>query len=162
MGSPELWRWIWLGVAGLFAVGEMSSAGTFFLLPFAIGAVVATVLAFAGADVAVQWAAFVAVSAVAFAAFRPLARRLDADERHEGIGARRWIGQHAKVLTEIPAGADETGLVRIGREEWRAGSLDGSAIPAGTAVRVVDVVGTRLVVWPAELDPGSGPVGDPS
>jgi inner membrane protein len=38
------------------------------------------------------------------------------------------------------------GLVRIEREEWRAESVDGAAIPVGAAIRVVRVDGTRLIV----------------
>jgi membrane protein implicated in regulation of membrane protease activity len=36
--------------------------------------------------------------------------------------------------------------VRIGREEWRAESLDHESIPAGASVRVVEVRGTGVVV----------------
>ena len=161
MGSPEDWRWIWLGAAVVFTLGEMASAGTFFLLPFGIGAAVAAVLAFAGVGLGLEWLAFVVVSVAGVAALRPLARRLDDDKASEGIGARRWIGQPATVLAEIPAGLNETGMVRVGREEWRAGTVDGSPVPAGTPVRVVDVTGTRLVVWPVETPapelPGTPP-----
>ncbi|MDQ3462228.1 MAG: NfeD family protein, partial [Actinomycetota bacterium] len=67
-----------------------------------------------------------------------------------GIGARRWIGQTATVIDAIPAGPQETGLVRLGREQWRAESLEGIAIEAETLVKVVDLTGTRLVVWPLD------------
>lgn len=150
MSSPEEWRWIWLGAAVLFGLGEMASAGTFFLLPFALGAAVASALAFAGLAVPAEWLVFLVLSVGGVVALRPLARRLDVNTPTEGIGARRWIGEHAKVLTDIPPGRNETGMVRAGREEWRAASVDGSAIPAGTSVRVVDVTGTRLVVWPVD------------
>jgi membrane protein implicated in regulation of membrane protease activity len=36
--------------------------------------------------------------------------------------------------------------VRVDREEWRADSTTGAAIPAGTTVRVADVRGTHVVV----------------
>jgi len=36
----------------------------------------------------------------------------------------------------------------IGREDWRAESSDRSAIGEGTAVRVVDLRGTSVVVVP--------------
>src|SRR5690606_4830686 len=48
MGSPEFWRWVWLVAAAVFTLGEMAVAGSFFLAPFAIGAAVAAILAFAG------------------------------------------------------------------------------------------------------------------
>lgn len=148
MEDSELWRWIWLGTTALFTVGEMvAGAGTFFLAPFAGGAMVATVIAFAGGGLALQWAAFVVVSAVAFAAMRPLARRLDLDDSGEGVGSKRLVGQRAVVLQAIP-GDHNLGLVQVHREEWRAESLDGLAVPAGDPVKVVEVRGTRVIVVP--------------
>jgi membrane protein implicated in regulation of membrane protease activity len=61
------------------------------------------------------------------------------------VGSRRLLGHSAVVVREIPAGGD-VGLVRVDREEWRAQSTDGSAIASGTAVRVADVQGTRVIV----------------
>ena len=70
MDEPEQWRWIWLGAAVLFGIGEMATPGAFFLAPFAIGAVVASALAFADVGLAGEWAAFVGISVAAFAALR--------------------------------------------------------------------------------------------
>jgi membrane protein implicated in regulation of membrane protease activity len=148
MESPELWRWIWLLAAVVFGVGEMASPGTFFMLPFAVGAAVASLLAFLDLGLGVQWAAFLVVSLVILAALRPIARRLDRNEPTEGIGAKRLIGQPAHVLEDIPGGSHELGLVRIHREEWRAESVDGAPVASGATVRVVDVRGTRVVVHP--------------
>ena len=67
---------------------------------------------------------------------------------------RRLIGQPAKVIEAID-GANDLGTVRIDREEWRAESGDGAAIPVGTPVKVVEVRGTRVVVFPAEALPPS-------
>ena len=146
MDEPETWRWVWVAVATAFAIAAIAVSGTFFLAPFAAGAVVAAVLAFAGIGIGVEWLAFVAVSAGSFAALRPLARRLDLSEPTEGIGAKRLIGQQAVVLQAIPPGGTELGLVRVHREEWRAETVDGSGAEAGEVVRVVDQRGTRLVV----------------
>lgn len=146
MDEPETWRWIWLAATAAFAIGEMASAGTFFLAPFAIGAGVAAILAFADVGLAPEWLAFLVVSGGTFASFRPLARRLDQGQPTEGIGSRRLIGQQATVLEEIPAGHHELGLVRVHREEWRAETVDGSGAPAGAVVQVVEQRGTRLVV----------------
>lgn len=146
MDEPETWRWIWLLTAAAFLIGEMGLAGSFFLAPFAAGAVVAAVLAFADVGLVGQWAAFVGVSAAAFAGLRPLARRLDQGEPSDGIGSKRLIGQSGTVIEEVPAGHGELGLVRVHREEWRAESVDGAPIEAGAVVKVVEQRGTRLVV----------------
>jgi membrane protein implicated in regulation of membrane protease activity len=152
-GSPETWRWIWLATAVLFAVGEIAVAGTFFLAPFAVGAAVAAAAAFAGAAIGVEWLLFVAVSAGAAAVLIPFGRRLDQRTGHQAIGSNRWVGRQAVVLREIPAGHGEAGLVRLEREEWRAESLLGTRIRAGSTVLVSRVDGTRLVVVSIEEAP---------
>jgi membrane protein implicated in regulation of membrane protease activity len=149
MDSPDTWIWIWLVAAFVFAAGEMASPGSFFLLPFAVGALVASALAFAGVGLIGTWSAFIGMSLATLVAMRPLARRLDQADVDHGIGARRLVGQAATVIQEIP-GTGELGLVRVQREDWRAESLDGTAIAAGTAVRVAEVVGTRVLVVPVD------------
>ena len=149
MDSPEEWRWIWLVGAFMFALGEMASPGSFFLLPFAVGALVAALLAFADIGLTIEWIAFLGVSAGSLLALRPLARRLDLADDDRGVGSRRLIGQNALVLQEIP-GHHELGLVRVHREEWRAESLDGSPIAPGAVVKVAEVEGTRVIVLPAD------------
>jgi membrane protein implicated in regulation of membrane protease activity len=160
--SPETWRWIWVVMAVTFALGEIAVAGSFFLLPFAIGAAVAALLGFAGASVAIEWLAFVAVSGAASAVLIPLGRHLDRRSPHASVGASRWVGREAIVLRDIPGDPGATGLVRLDREEWRAESLMRTPIRAGSTVLVNRVDGTRLVVVLLEepalpIDPAKGP-----
>jgi len=154
--DPEQWRWIWMGAAFVFLVGEMLSPGSFFLLPFAVGAGVAAVLAFADVDLVWQWVAFVGISAVFVAGLRPLARRLDTGAAADGIGARRLIGEHGTILEAIDDRGDH-GQARINREEWRAESVDGSPIEEGTRVRVGEVRGTRVVVSTVDVPDSAVP-----
>jgi membrane protein implicated in regulation of membrane protease activity len=137
-------------LAVAFGIGEMVTPGSFFLLPFGIGAGVAAILAFAGVSVAIEWLAFAAVSIGILFALRPLARRLDQAAPAEGIGSRRLIGRLGTVLESIPPGPHNLGLVRVDREEWRAESATGDPIDAEQTVRVTDVQGTRLLVVPAQ------------
>ncbi len=146
MRSPEMWRWIWLVTSAVFLTGELLTPGTFFLVCFAIGAALAAALAFLGVGVAVEWVAFLAGSAAAFGAFFPLRRRLDRGLPQEGFGAGRLIGQAAVVTRALPAG--DAGMVRVGREEWRAEAADGSAVAEGAVVSVIEVRGTRVIVGP--------------
>ncbi len=145
LGSTETWRWIWLIAAVVFGLGEMAVAGSFFLAPFAIGAGVAAVLAFAGVALGIEWAAFLAVSVVMFGALRPIARRLDMEGPVLGIGSHRQIGRTARVVEAIDGAADH-GTVLLGAERWRAESVDGAVVPVGAEVSVVEVRGTRLLV----------------
>jgi membrane protein implicated in regulation of membrane protease activity len=163
--SPETWRWIWMVTAALLLVGEMLTPGAFFFLPFAVGAFAAALSAFAGADVGVEWLAFVGVSGAVFAGLWPLGRRLDrlSGGILTGVGANRLLGRQAVVLEDIPDLPNDTGLVRVERERWRAESLTGDRIAAGSTVLVARVDGTRLIVTllqePKEThtDPGELP-----
>jgi membrane protein implicated in regulation of membrane protease activity len=148
--SPEVWRWIWMVLAVVFVVGEIAVAGSFFLLPFGVGAAAAALVSFLGAPTAVGWAAFVAISAASSAVLWPLGRRLDRRSPHSPTGANRWVGREAYVLKDIPAGTGQTGLIRLDREEWRAESLTGASIRAGSTVHVSRIDGTRLVVIPID------------
>lgn len=155
MDAAEIWRWIWLAVAVGGVVGEMATAGLFFLLPFGIAGAVACLLAFAGAGLVVQWLAFVVVAATAIAFTRPLARRLDQNHPTAGAGARRLIGRTGTVIGALPGG-DAGGIVRVEGEEWRAVTPTGAKIPIGSQVLVTEVTGTRLEVLPLELAEGDG------
>ena len=148
MDDPESWRWVWLLVVALCLIGEMLTPGSFFLLPFAIGALAACISAFFDAPVGVQWVLFVVVSAGTSAAFIPLRRRLDRDEPVNGVGSRRLLNQEAVVIRSVAPGPDGIGWVLIGREEWRAESENRVGIPEGAVVRVIDVRGTGVVVTP--------------
>lgn len=151
MDDPEQWRWIWLVATVGFLLGEMATPGSFFMLPFALGAGVAALLAFLDVGLALQWGAFVGLSVATFAALRPLARRLDVDAPTHGIGAKRLIGEIGTIIDALDGNGDQ-GMVRIHREEWRAESVDGSPIADGTRVRVVEIRGTRVVVWPVDAE----------
>lgn len=153
IGSPETWRWIWLVAVVGFTLGELSMAGAFALAPFAVGALVAAVAAFAGVPLAGEWALFVVSSAGAFAALRPMARRLGARSPQSAVGAGRWVSREALVLEDIPGGPGGGGRIRLDREEWRAESLTGAPIRAGSTVLVSRVDGTRLVVIPLDEPP---------
>lgn len=161
--SPDTWRWAWLVAAVVLTVAEATTAGAFVFLPFAAGATVATVAAFAGAGVAVEWLAFLLASAAASAVLWPLGRRLERRSSAAKVGAGRWAGREGYVLEDIPGGPGGTGLVRLDREQWRAESAVGGPIRRGATVLVTRVDGTRLVVLPLD-DPldGLASSGDPS
>ena len=151
MDNPDNWLWIWLLTALGFGVGEMLAAGSFFLLPFAIGAALAVGASVVGLSITIQWLVFLVVSAGTFLALRPLAHRLDRDYPSDGIGANHLIGSQGTLLSSISPNNDDLGMVRLERQEWRAESLDGRGIEAGTLVRVAEIRGTRVVVFPVEL-----------
>ena len=141
----ETWRWLWTGLALVMGIGEIFTAG-FFLLPFAIGATAAAILAWLGVAILPQWLVFFGVSLFALMYLRRFITRQDEMDQ-PAVGANRWINAKGVVLEPIdPVAA--VGMVRILGEEWRATS-DGP-IPAGAQVVVTEVRGARLVVSPVE------------
>lgn len=141
----EMWFWVWLSLAAILIVAEMFTAG-FFMLPFGLGAAVAAGAAFVDAPLIWQWAIFLAVSAVLLLSLRRFADRVT-HEPPEKVGIDRLIGKHGVVIETVEPG-DGSGRVRIEREEWRADSSVGAAIPEGARVTVERVSGTHLVVRP--------------
>lgn len=153
MGQSAIWVTIWIAAAAVFGVGEMMLAGSFFLLPFAAGALSAAAISLLDLHFLVSWATFLVVSVAAFIAMRPLADRLVENAPEiEGVGANRLLGAAGVVLAPISATAGDAGLVKVGTEEWRADTRPGVALSAGSKVRVVEVQGTRLVVEPTGID----------
>jgi membrane protein implicated in regulation of membrane protease activity len=141
----EVWRWLWTIFALVMGIGEIFTAG-FFLLPFAIGAAAAAVLAWVGAGVLAQWLVFFGLSLFAMAYLRRFIERQD-DELQPVLGANRWVTQTGIVLQNIVPATGQ-GMVRVGQEEWRATALQ--PIHEGTPIVVVEVRGTRFLVEPLE------------
>jgi membrane protein implicated in regulation of membrane protease activity len=141
----EVWRWLWTIFAIVMGIGEIFTAG-FFLLPFAIGAAAAAVLAWANAAVLAQWLVFFGVSLFSLAFLRRFISRQDEGEQPR-IGANRWVGVDGVVVEDIDP-LHGQGMVRIESEEWRA--IAPQAIPAGQRIVVTEVRGSRLVVEPLE------------
>ena len=138
----KIW-WIWMALAALCVVGEMFTAG-FFLLWFGVGAAVAGLLAILGLSFPWQLAAFVVVSGVLLGVSRRFADRFS-KKQPPGIGADRFIGLKGLVLEDID-NVENSGRVRLQKEEWRADSDSDEVIPVGARVEVVRLDGTHLVV----------------
>ena len=147
LNDQDTWRWIWLTAVVVLAVSELAVPGSFFMISFSAGALAATIAAFAGAEIWLQWLLFVLGSAGALALLIPIGRRINAAPNRSSAGVYRWDGHEGVVLRRIPGGSThETGLVRVEREEWRAESDSIEAIEVDTPIRVLRVDGTRLVV----------------
>ena len=139
----EVWRWLWTCSAVVFSLAEVFTAG-FFLLPFAIGAAAAAVLAWVDVHILWQWLAFFVATVVSFVYLRRFVRRQN-DVEQPRVGASRLIDAHGKIIERVDEDA-MTGMVRIGGEEWRAASAE--PIEIDTRVLVTEIDGTRLVVVP--------------
>ncbi|MGD8413050.1 MAG: NfeD family protein [Candidatus Latescibacterota bacterium] len=143
----ENYWWAWMILAALFIVGEIFTAG-FFLLPIGIGAALAGLVALLGGNTIWQLVVFVVASFILFLISRRFAQKVT-KEQPPGIGADRFIGQECVVLETIN-NLEDSGRVRMGKEEWRAESEGDDVLEAGTKVTVARLSGTHLVVRPVE------------
>lgn len=110
---------------------------------FALGSVVALVLAIFEVDFLWQLLSFVGVSAVALIATRPIAKRMNTkDVIH--TNADKIIQMVGIVTKTIPAG--EVGEVRVNSEVWRAKSMDLEDIEVGEKIIVNSLDGNKVVV----------------
>jgi membrane protein implicated in regulation of membrane protease activity len=161
----DVWPWIWLVVAVVFALLELTFlGGSFILLPFAGSAFVASLLAFYDVPVEVQWAVFVFGGGLLFLVLYRWARHNLLDELPRGVGADRLVGIIGTVTVTIsPDDTDRHGRVAVDGEVWGALTDIDSSIEAGTKVRVVSMRGTRVVVEPVAPPPTQqgGPWGAP-
>jgi membrane protein implicated in regulation of membrane protease activity len=142
----EVWRWVWTFLAVAAAIAEIFTAG-FFLLPIAIGAFGAAILAWSGVNAIAQWFVFFGVSAIAFGYLRRFAQHQD--EHQPRVGANRWVEARGVVIADIVPDTG-SGMVRVDGEEWRAASARQQPIPTGTRIEVVEVRGSKMIVQPAE------------
>jgi len=105
-----------------------------------------------------EWSILVAlVGAAVIAALASLAYSffLIAPQGSSEVRTRDIVGIRGEVITPIPAGkVGEVALVARGtRITSAARSADGSAIPRGSIVRVTEIVGSVVLVEPAQPVP---------
>jgi membrane protein implicated in regulation of membrane protease activity len=138
--------WLVLGVA--LAIGELVTGG-FFLLWFAIGAVVGAAAAALGLGLVGQLLVFLSVSALLIAFTRPLVHRLIERRRPAyQTNANALVGKPGTVVRQVDP-LEVSGQVKVGGEIWTAVTA-GAPIPKGAMVIVERVDGVKLRVRPVE------------
>lgn len=113
---------------------------------FAFGAVGAMIASLLGAELWLQVAVFVAVSAVTLALLRPLSKKY-LKPRIQATNVDALVGM---IGTAEEAVDGMCGRVKLGDVTWSARSADGQTIPAGSYVRVESVQGNKLYVEPVK------------
>jgi len=142
--------WIWLGLAVLLGLTELCT-GTFMFLLFAVAAALASVLGFLGLPLGLQTVAFLLGCVGALAVAPRLADRANRTTRGSPrFGVDALVDQLGQVTEDIdPIGG--TGMIKVDGQVWRARAPQ--PILAGTLVRVSEVEGTKLVVYPVQSQP---------
>ncbi len=160
----DVWPWVWLGVAVVFALVELTAlAGSFVLLPFAVSAFAASLAGFYDAAVELQWAIFILGGAALWALFWKYAKRfIDDTALPAGVGADRLVGMTAIVTNAVdPDDIDRRGRVKIVGEDWGAITEGGRVLPAGSKVVIRSMNGTRVVVEPVGFPKANAPTEPP-
>lgn len=110
---------------------------------FALGGLVALVMAIFDVPFIWQLLAFIGASIVSLVATRPIAKKMNTkDVIH--TNADKIIQMIGIVTVKIPAG--EIGEVRVNSELWRAKSLDSEDIEIGEKVVVNNLDGNKVIV----------------
>lgn len=138
---------VWLVLLLLFSVWEAATVALVSVW-FAAGALAALIASAFTADLWLQLAVFLAVSAVTLALVRPLARKRVLP-RFVPTNADRVIGRQG-VVSEKVDNLAATGVVTVAGMAWTARSEQGEPIPAGTAVTVCRIEGVKLFVTPVK------------
>jgi membrane protein implicated in regulation of membrane protease activity len=129
----NMWQ-VWAVLTVVCLILELS-AGDFFIICFAIGALFAALVA-PISNVFVQLGVFVVFSAMSIFLVRPFALRyLHKDERPHPSNADALMGREGRVSETIVAGG--FGRVAIDGDDWKAVSTHPDEIPIGTPVRVI-------------------------
>ncbi|MEG0072568.1 MAG: NfeD family protein [Raoultibacter sp.] len=133
---------VWLAVAVIMAVVEIVSL-SLLTAWFVVGALAAFIANLLGADLVVQMIVFLVVSLLCLIFLRPLFLKYrKRGEDHEPT----LVGQSALVCEAIDNERLVGRVETANRMTWVARSADGSNIPIGETVVVVDRESVKLIV----------------
>ncbi len=114
---------------------------------FAVGSIVALILAAFNVHYLIQIAAFVGVSVILLLATRPLSKRFMKREVIK-TNADSLIGRRGKIVKEVSL--DQRGEVKINSVIWICFVTKDITIKEGSKVVVLDIEGNKLLVEPME------------
>lgn len=136
--------WVWWVIAAVAFASVEAATTTLFIIPFSAGALAAAAADLIGAGGAVQAAVFLVLSAAAFTATRPIARRHRSMPPRIRTGTAALIGSGAVVLEEV---SRDGGAIKLGGEVWSARPYDeDEVLAAGARVQVVEIRGATALV----------------
>jgi membrane protein implicated in regulation of membrane protease activity len=140
MSEPTLW---WLLCAAAVAAELMT--GTFYLLMIAVGLGAAALGAHAGLSITLQIVIAAAIGAGAVAAWHQIRGR---QPRSERASANKDVSLDIGQTVQVQVW-DAQGLARVSYRgaDWSASLAPGAASAPGT-YRIVEIIGSRLIVKP--------------
>lgn len=145
-GLDMLTHWHWGVLALVLVIAEMLMPGVFLLWVGIAAALVALLLvAWPSMPFELQLLVFALASIGSIVAWKAWRRRHPevSEQPHLNVRGQQYVG---RVFTLESAIVNGEGKVRVGDSVWK---VSGGDLPAGTAVRVVDVDGIVMRVEPA-------------
>ena len=147
--SPEVIQGtVWIGIMALAIIVEIMTVDMTSIW-FAGGALVASIAAYCGVSITIQIIIFMTLSVLLLLALKPLMKKKLKVEVTP-TNADELIGEVYPALSDIGPGK-QTGQIKIRDVEWRAESENGALIKKDTAVKILRIEGTRLVVKAEEM-----------
>ncbi len=134
---------LWLIAAVVLGAGEVLTT-SFYLAPFAGGALAAMVASLAGLGIVPAAVVFLVVSVALLAALRPVARRHRQMPPSLRTGTAALVGRTATVVDRV---AHDAGTVKLEGEVWTARSYDeDEVLEPGERVHVLEIRGATALV----------------
>ena len=139
---------LWFALLIVFVIVEAATVNMVSAW-FAIGSLAALITALLGGKMWLEIVVFLAVSAVALALLRPLAKKYFTP-RITKTNVDALVGKTCLCVTAIDNLAG-SGQVKVGDVEWTARSESGEPIPVGTEVKIHRVEGVKVYVTPVTV-----------
>lgn len=138
---------LWILLAVILAAGEVTSL-SFFLAPFAGGAVLAALVELAGLGSVAAVLVFLVSSGLLLGFARPIARRHLRTPAQIRTGTAALVGRTAVVTERV---VSDAGTVKLEGEIWTARAYDdGEVLEPGSRVHVVEIRGATALVSPVD------------
>jgi membrane protein implicated in regulation of membrane protease activity len=137
---------VWIIAAVVLAVGEMLTL-SFFLAPFAGGALLAALVSAVGGGLIASWAIFALTSLLLLLVVRPIARSHRKQPAQLRTGTAALVGGKGTVVERV-ANLEAVGAIRLDNGEvWTARSYDEDrTFDIGERVEVIQIRGATALV----------------
>lgn len=140
---------IWVILLVAFLVVEAACPVHLVSSWFAVGSLIAAIIAMLGGPLWLQIGAFLVVSGGLLLALWPITKKFLNPGRTK-TNVEAIIGQQCYVTADIN-NLEAHGQVKLGGMEWTARSTSGANIPAGTLVKVDKIEGVKAFVSTVEV-----------
>ena len=137
---------LWVVLMVVFLVVEAACPFHLVSIWFAVGSLVASIVAALGGQLWLQVLLFVVVSCGLLAALWPFVKKV-LNPHRTATNIDAMIGTEGYVVDDVD-NLNAVGKVKLNGMEWTARSANGAKIPAGTLVKVERIEGVKAIVSP--------------